>query len=94
MGMRGQAKSEARTMLPTPNTDPHAGSTAHQLANTVSQSILSTLRASAFWATILLPVLALVLVVTGIVTITLLSSAGFLAMYSACAIAGHSHTPY
>ncbi|RQG90991.1 hypothetical protein EA473_19405 [Natrarchaeobius chitinivorans] len=80
-------------MLSTPNPDPPAHTTARHLASTVSESIMSPLRASAFWATIALPLLALVLLVAGVVSISLLTTAGFLAAYGACAIAGHNHTP-
>ncbi|MFP8951953.1 hypothetical protein ACLI4Z_03120 [Natrialbaceae archaeon A-arb3/5] len=80
-------------MLPTPNTNLHTRTTT-DVASTVTDSVVSPLRASAFWATVILPILALVLVATSVVSISLLSTAGFLATYGVCAIIGHNHTPH
>ncbi|WP_243641359.1 hypothetical protein [Natrarchaeobius halalkaliphilus] len=59
----------------------------------MSESVVTPVRASAFWATIILPLLALVLLGTGIVSISLVTVASFVAVYGTCAIAGHNHTP-
>ncbi|MEY7851929.1 hypothetical protein AB7C87_22315 [Natrarchaeobius sp. A-rgal3] len=59
----------------------------------MSETIVSPLRASAFWATIVLPILALVLLATGVVSISLLTTVSFLTAYGACAVAGHNHSP-
>ncbi|RQG98751.1 hypothetical protein EA472_16135 [Natrarchaeobius oligotrophus] len=81
-------------MLPTPNTDPQTHTAVGRLASVVGTSVVSPVRASAFWTTILLPIVALALLVTGIASVSLPTIAGFLAAYGACAIAGHNHTPH
>ncbi|MCW8171997.1 hypothetical protein FYC77_10085 [Natrialba swarupiae] len=79
-------------MPSTSNPDPHvhAGPTD---ASSVSESVVSPLRASAFWATIALPIVALVLLATGTVSVSLLTTVSFLTAYGTCAVAGHNHSP-
>ncbi|SDQ53287.1 hypothetical protein [Natronobacterium texcoconense] len=75
------------------DTDTHTGPAVRRVASVVSESVVFPIRAIAFWTTILLPVCALVMLAVGVASVTLPTAIGFLAVYSACAIAGHNHTP-
>ncbi|WP_141466643.1 hypothetical protein [Salinadaptatus halalkaliphilus] len=55
--------------------------------------VVSAVQGTAFWTTVLLPVLVPLLVVVGIVTMTPSAAVGFLGAYCACAVLGHNHSP-
>ncbi|ELY72984.1 hypothetical protein [Natronobacterium gregoryi] len=80
-------------MLPISDVDTHTGPVVRRIASVVSESIVLPVRAIAFWLTVLLPVVGLVLLAAGVASMTLSTTIGFFAAYSACAITGHNHTP-
>lgn len=84
---------EANDMLPTSTTDP-TPDPPQRFASALGTSLAALVCASAFWATIVLPVVALALLATGVVSASLPTAVGFLALYGACAVAGHDHTPH
>lgn len=94
MGSALRIEDETKPMMSSSNTDHRArGPTAQRVVSVVTESVAVPVRVIAFWMTVLLPVLALLLVVTGLASVTFSTAVGFLVLYSACAITGHDHDP-
>lgn len=67
--------------------------TLRALASRVAKSCLTAVRATAFWATIPLPLVVLGMLVSGVVTTAPLLVAGLVLLNVLCAAVGHDHSP-